>query len=96
MSASQQTFLFLAEQSKHADGSFTVRPKRLVDGREISAKAALKMLGFSDIETIATLVGASEIVGWKPATQRGNGKWRIDLGSVIDYKERRKREGRYE
>jgi len=84
-----QLFLFESETATQADGSFMIRPKRLVDGREISAKKAAEMLGFRDKETISKLIAAGEIKGWKPASKRGNGKYRIDLGSVLDYKARR-------
>lgn len=87
-----QLMLFETESAAHADGSFTVRPRRLVDGREIGAAKAAGMLGFKDVETISKLVALGQIKGWKPESLRGNAKWRIDLGSVLTYKEKRLRE----
>jgi len=84
-----QLFLFETDATPHTDGSFTVRPKRLVDGKEITAAKAAGMLGFKDLETVYNLVKLGEIKGWKPDSKRGNGKYRIDLGSVLDYKQRR-------
>lgn len=81
-----QILLFEVEQTRHQDGSFTVRPKRLTDGREIGVAQAAKMLGFRDRETIYRLLELGEIRGWKPSSKRGNGKWRIDWQSVADYK----------
>ena len=89
---SSQLFLFETESTTHADGSFTVRPRRLIDGKEIGAKKAAGMLGFKDPETIFNLIKLGEIKGWKPDSKRGNGKYRIDLGSVLAYKERRLKE----
>jgi hypothetical protein len=87
-----QLMLFETDSVACADGSFTVRPRRLVDGREIGAKKAAAMLGFRDVETISKLVALGQIKGWKPESLRNNAKWRIDLGSVIAYKEKRLRE----
>lgn len=81
-----QTLLFEVEQTRHQDGSFTVRPKRLTDGREISVAQAAKMLGFRDRETVYRLIELGEIRAWKPKSERGNGKWRIDWNSVAEYK----------
>jgi excisionase family DNA binding protein len=81
-----QTLLFEVEQTRHQDGSFTVRPKRLTDGREIGVAAAAKMLGFRDRETVYRLIELGEIRAWKPKSARGNGKWRIDWNSVAEYK----------
>lgn len=85
-----QILLFEVEQTRHQDGSFTVRPKRLTDGREIDVKQAMKMLGFRDRETIYGLIESGEIEAWKPKSERGNGKWRISWQSVADYKASRK------
>lgn len=84
-----QLFLFETETIAESDGSFRVRPKRLIDGKEIDARKAAGMLGFRDRESIFRLIELGELTGWKPETVRGNGKYRIDLGSVIAYKERR-------
>jgi excisionase family DNA binding protein len=81
-----QIMLFEVEQTRHQDGSITVRPRRLTDGREIGAVAAAKMLGFRDRETIYRLIELGEIRAWKPRSERGNGKWRIDWNSVAEYK----------
>jgi hypothetical protein len=84
-----QLMLFETDATPRADGSFLLRPRRLVDGKEISASKAAALLGFADKETVCGLVRRGEIKGWKPESQRGNGKYRIDLGSVMDYKQRR-------
>lgn len=84
-----QLLLFEVVQTAHADGSFTVRPKRLTDGREIGSKQAAKMLGLHR-QTISDLCAAGELEAWKTASVRGNAKWRIAWQSVIDYKARRK------
>ena len=87
-----QLMLFETDATPRADGSFLLRPRRLVDGKEISAAKAAGLLGFRDTETIYGMIQAGEIRGWKPASARGNGKYRIDLGSVMEYKERRLKE----
>jgi excisionase family DNA binding protein len=84
-----QILLFEVEQTRHGDGSFTVRPKRLTDGREIGVGQAAKMLGFKDRETVYRLIELGDIKAWKPKSERGNGKWRIDWQSVADYKSAR-------
>jgi excisionase family DNA binding protein len=89
-----QLYLFESVAHDAGDGSFIVRPKRMIDGREITAKRAADLLGFRDRETIFRLVESGQIKGWKPKSKRGNGKYRIDLGSVMDYKESRLREAR--
>ena len=80
--------LFSSDQEPQPDGSIIVRPRRVVDGRQISADEAAKLLGFRDKKTICRMVSAGVITGWKPASKRGNAKYRIDLESVIAYKER--------
>lgn len=79
----------LAEQTTNADGTITTRPIALADGREIGAAEAAKILGFSK-ETISSLcrIGGSRggLSDWQPVSARGNGKWRISLQSVLDYK----------
>lgn len=87
-----QIMLFETEAEARADGSFVVKPRRLVDGHEIDAKKAAGMLKFRDVETIYRLVESGEIKGWKPKSARGNAKYRIDLGSVLEYKARRLKE----
>ncbi len=87
-----QLMLFETEATPRADGCILLRPRRLVDGKEIGAAKAAGLLGFKDTETIYGLIQCGEIKGWKPASVRGNGKYRIDLGSVLDYKERRLKE----
>ena len=81
-----QLMLFEAVQTANADGSFTVRPKRLTHGKEIGARAAARMLGFKDRETVYRLIELGEIRAWKPKSERGNGKWRIEWESVAGYK----------
>jgi len=87
-----QLMLFETDATARADGSILLRPRRLVDGKEVSAAKAAGLLGFKDPETIYGMIQSGEIRGWKPDSARGNGKYRIDLGSVMDYKERRLRE----
>lgn len=82
----QQQFLFEISQETLADGSFRIKPVRLVDGTVIGVKRAAKLLGFRDRETIYGLIKTVQIKGWKPKAVRENGKYRIDLGSVLDYK----------
>lgn len=89
----QQQFLFAVEQTQNADGSFVVKPKKLMHGVEISANRAMKMLGFKDRETIYGLIKTKQIRGWKPKSKRANGKYRIDLTSVLDYKAKREAAG---
>lgn len=89
--AAVQSFLFEVDQTRQADGSIVVRPRRMVDGNYISAQRAAGLLGFRDRETIYGMVRGGVIKGWKPDSKRGNGKWRIDLGSVLDYKTARER-----
>lgn len=78
--------LFEAEQVAHADGSFTVRPRRVAVTREIGARAAARMLGFRDRETVYRLIELGDLRAWKPKSERGNGKWRIEWESVAEYK----------
>ncbi len=87
----QHLAFFEFAQEQRADGSIVVKPKRLVDGKEISAKKAAGMLNFKDVKAVYRLVRLGKIVGWKPECERDNGKYRIDLGSVLDYKAKRKR-----
>lgn len=84
-----QLLLFEVEQTAHADGSFTVKPKRLTDGREIGTRQACRMLGLHR-QTVSDLCAAGELEAWKTQSKRGNAKWRIAWQSVIDYKARRK------
>lgn len=83
-----QLVLFEIERVER-DGMLLVKPKRIVDGVEISTQQAMKLLKFTQIETISALIRAGEIKAWKPKSVRGNAKWRIDQGSVLDYKMRR-------
>lgn len=78
--------MFSVEQFVHPDGTFTVKPRRLVDGREIGVNAAARMLGFKDRESVYRLIALGDLKAWKPASERGNGKWRIDWQSCADYK----------
>lgn len=87
-----QIMLFETDSTPTADGGFVVRPRRIVDGHEIDAKKAAGMLKFRDVETVYRLIELGEIKAWKPQSSRGNGKYRIDLGSVLEYKERRQKE----
>lgn len=87
-----QMMLFETDSTPQADGSLVVRPRRLCTGQEVGVQKVCGMLGFRDRETIYGLIDAGELRAWKPASKRGNGKWRIDLQSVLDYKARRLRE----
>jgi excisionase family DNA binding protein len=96
----EQLLMFEIEQVRHADGSFTVKPKRLTDGREVTTRQAAKMLGLHR-QTVSDLcqLGAKDggLEAWKTQSKRGNAKWRIAWQSVMDYKSRRaelSREGR--
>ncbi len=86
--STKQLILFESEQSVNQDGSITVRPKRMCTGQEVDVQRACKLLGFKDRESIYRLIDQRELKGWKPDSKRGNGKWRIDLQSVLDYKAR--------
>lgn len=88
-----QLMLFETDTTPRADGSFLLKPRKLVDGREVSAGKAAGLLGFKDKETVYALVRSGQIRGWKPESARDNGKYRIDLGSVMDYKARRQAAG---
>lgn len=85
-----QLALFEFEQEQRADGSIVVRPRKLTDGREITVAAAARMLGYKDRHAVYRLIALGEIDAWKPATERGNGRWRIAWASVAEYKARRK------
>ncbi len=89
MATTKKTLAILAEQTKNADGTITIRAIALADGREIGTGEAAKILSFSK-ETISSLcrLGGKRggLSGWQPASVRGNGKWRISLQSVLDYK----------
>lgn len=93
MATTKKTLAVLAEQTTNPDGSITIRPVALADGREIGTGEAAKILGFRDRETIHALCALGGDRGglraWKPASVRGNAKWRISLQSVLDYKVRR-------
>lgn len=81
----------LTEQTKNPDGSFTIRPVRVEDQREIGAKDAAGMLGLHT-DTIHRLCGLGEENGglkaWKLPSARGNAKWRINLASVLSFRNR--------
>jgi len=92
-----QLVLFEAIQTANADGSFTVRPKRIEITHEIGARRAAKLIGLH-VETIYRLCELGEEAGglkaWKLPSIRGNAKWRIDWQSAVGYKERRARQMR--
>lgn len=85
----KRTVAILSDQSENPDGSITIHPRRVADDREISAQKAAEMLGFRDRESIYRLIEAGEIRAWRPTSKRGNGKYRINLESVMSYRERR-------
>ena len=84
--------LFEAVQTANADGSFTVRPRRIEITREITAKRAARIIG-QHVETIYRLCELGEehggIKAFKNPSDRGNAKWRIDWESAMGYKTRR-------
>lgn len=84
-----QLMLFEADAVKQPDGSFLIRPVRVWADREIGVAEAMKLLGYRDRKMIYPLLDSGKIHGWKPESQRGNGKWRIYESSVLDYKRRR-------
>lgn len=88
-----QLMLFEALQTQNADGSFTIRPKRVEVTREIGAKRAAKILGLHE-KTVHRLCELGEENGglkaYKLPSKRGNAKWRIDWQSCVTYKERRR------
>lgn len=84
-----QLYLFEAEQSSSKDGSFIVRPRKLCTGQEVDVQRVCKLLGFRDRESVYRLIDLGEVQAWKPDSRKGNGKWRIDLQSVLEYKARR-------
>jgi hypothetical protein len=87
-----QLMLFEAVQTANADGSFTVRPRRIEVTREIGARRAAKIIG-QHVETIYRLCELGEEHGglkaFKNPSDRGNAKWRIDWESAMGYKARR-------
>jgi hypothetical protein len=87
-----QLMLFETVQTANADGSFTVRPKRVTIVKEIGAKRAAKILGFHP-DTVRRLCELGEEMGglkaYKNPSERGNAMWRIDWVSVTSYKARR-------
>lgn len=89
MATTKKTLAMTAVQTTNADGSITIRPTAIVDGREIGTKEAMKMFGLSD-ETISNLckIGPQNggLSAWRTASTRQNAKWRISLQSVLDYK----------
>ncbi len=86
---------FEVDQVRNADGSITVRPRKVKVMREIGAKQAAKMLGLH-VETIYRLCDLGEegggLAAWKLPSARGNAKWRIDWQSVTGYQGRRQAE----
>jgi hypothetical protein len=95
MATETKTLMMLVEQTRHADGSVTVRPVAVADERDIGTGDAAKLLGFRDGETIHKMCRAGQLRAWKAASARGNAKWRISLQSVLDYKKRRCIEARF-
>lgn len=85
----RKLMLFETESEQCADGSLKVKPRTLLIGEEIGVKKAAEMLGYRDKEAIYRLIEIRALKAWKPETANGNGKWRIDLQSVLEYKARR-------
>ena len=81
-----QLMLFETDAVKQPDGSFLIRPVRVWADREIGVAEAMKLLGYRDRKMIYPLLDSGKIQGWKPESERGNGKWRIAWQSVADYK----------
>lgn len=88
MPGKRATIVMVTEQTRNPDGSVTIRPVEVADEREIGAMEAAKILGFRDRESVYRLIDLGELRAWKPASRRGNGKWRINLQSVIQYRDR--------
>lgn len=95
MRMASQLMLFEALQTANADGSFTIRPRRVETTQEIGWKRAAKIIGVKSKKVIYRLCELGEDGGglkaWKLPTERGNGKWRIDWESCVSYKQRRER-----
>lgn len=87
-----QLMLFEAVQTANADGTFTVKPKRIAISREIGVKRAARMLEMH-ADTVRRLCELGEdgggIKAFKNPSTRGNAKWRIDWESCMGYKARR-------
>lgn len=92
-----QLTLFETIQTANADGSFTLRPKRVSDMREIGAARAAAILGVH-VETVYRLCELGEEAGglraWKLPSLRGNAKWRISWESAAGFRQRRERQMR--
>lgn len=84
--------VMIAEQTRNADGSITIRPVAVVDDRDIGTGEAAKMLGLGkdSIFNLCKLgTKAGGLSAWKLPSARGNASWRISLQGVLEYKERR-------
>ncbi len=90
----QQLALFEFSQERRVDGSFVVTPRRLVDNKPISVKRAAGLLHFKDRKAVYRLISTGQIRAWKPKSVKDNGKYRVDLGSVMEYLAAREREAR--
>lgn len=87
MSSQTQLEFFECTQSKLPDGRIVITPIRFAPRKDIGAKEAARMLGFSR-EEIYDLCEAGEIDGWRKEGSRT--KYRIDPSSVTAYKQRRR------
>lgn len=89
MAMKKTTLAMRAEQTTNADGSITIRPVAMADGRDIRSGKAAEMLGVCR-ETIYLLCELGEENGglraWKLPSARGNSPWRISLASVLEYR----------
>lgn len=81
-----QLMLFEVQSSKRKDGVFEIVPVKVFADREIGVRATMKLLGYKKRQRIYDLLDEGKIRGWKPESERGNGKWRIYESSVLDYK----------
>ena len=88
MPGKRATVVMETVQTRNPDGSVTIRPTKVADEREICAAEAARILGFRDRESVCRLIDLGELRAWKPASRRGNGKWRINLQSVLGFRER--------
>ena len=81
----------VTEQTVNPDGSVTIRPVGVADNREIGAAAAGRTLGLH-VKTVHRLCELGEAHGglkaWKLPSARGNAKWRINLQSVVNFREK--------
>ena len=87
---SGQKVLFEIDQRKNGDGSFTITPKRVADGRKIDVQETMRRLKFKCPKRVRALLELGELEGYKNASKNGNGKIWIYEDSVTAYEARRR------